>query len=142
MENILIIGASGHAKVVVDLVGKLARYKLVGLVDKGSFVGGTLLGYPVLGAQDDLPAIVSKHNVSGFIVAIGDNYTRAEVALKTKGQCPSVPFVSLVHPNAHIGLNTRLGEGSVVMAGACVGADVTIGPQSIVNSNSTVEHLS
>ena len=140
MDNIVIIGASGHAKVIIDIVQQEGKYIVVGLLDQGLEVGEKVLGYPVLGTEEGLPALIDSHAIKGAIVAIGDNSIRARVVSGVKAIAPELPFVCAVHPKANIGLDTSLGEGSVVMAGVAINPSSAVGRFCIVNTNASLDH--
>ncbi|ASL44131.1 Putative acetyltransferase EpsM [Burkholderia sp. AD24] len=142
MQNIVLVGSSGHAKVVIDIVERQARYRIVGLIDAFRKVGETTLGYAVLGSESDLLALAAEHDLKGVIVAIGDNSVRAKVTAKVADICASLslPFVSAVHPSASIGKETTIGAGTVVMAGAVINPACRIGRGCIVNTRASLDH--
>ncbi|MEY8214236.1 MAG: hypothetical protein RPR97_07095 [Colwellia sp.] len=57
MEDIIIIGSSGHAKVVIDVVQQEGKYHIVGLIDRFRKIDEETLGYKVLGKEEDLPEL-------------------------------------------------------------------------------------
>ena len=140
MLNIIVIGSSGHAKVVIDIVERQGQYRLVGLIDAFRAVGEETLGYRVLGAEADLPVLMEGLAVAGVLVAIGDNYARARVTASIAALCPQLSFVSAVHPQASVGRGVRIGAGSVVMAGAVVNPGCDVGPGCIVNTRASLDH--
>ena len=140
MLNIIVIGSSGHAKVVIDIVERQGQYRLVGLIDAFRAVGEETLGYRVLGAEADLPVLMEGLAVAGVLVAIGDNYMRARVTASIAALCPQLSFVSAVHPQASVGRGVRIGAGSVVMAGAVVNPGCDVGPGCIVNTRASLDH--
>ncbi len=140
MENLVIVGSSGHAKVVIDVVEREGRYRIVGLLDRFRRRGEETLGYPVLGQEEDLAQLRSRHELAGALVAIGDNHVRATVVSQIRAACPDLPFVRAVHPRANIARQVELGEGAVVMAGASVGPGCSVGAFCIVNTNASLDH--
>lgn len=140
MDNIVLMGSSGHAKVIIDIVEKEGRYGIVGLIDSFRSVGETTLGYRVLGAELDLPRLVVEYNLGGIIIAIGDNSVRAHAASRVADLCPDLPFVSAVHPNTQIGKDATIGAGTVVMAGAVVNPCCHVGRLCIVNTKASLDH--
>jgi sugar O-acyltransferase (sialic acid O-acetyltransferase NeuD family) len=140
MDTIVLLGSSGHAKVIIDIVEKEGRYKIVGLIDAFRKVGEETLGYRVLGVEFDLPRLIVKYELKGIIIAIGDNYIRAQIAAKVLDICPDLPFVSTTHPNASIGKEATIGIGSVVMAGAVVNPCCQVGEFCIINTNASLDH--
>lgn len=133
---LLVIGASGHARVLIDIAEKQGRYRVVGLLDDRTKLHGTqVMGYPVLGGRDllggaDLPAHA--------IVAIGTAGPRSawQAHLEEHG----FQLAVLVHPAAQIGREVQLGAGTVVMAGAVVNSGTRIGRGAIVNTGASIDH--
>ena len=140
MKNIVLVGSSGHAKVIIDIVEKQGIYKISGLIDAFRAVGEETLGYRVIGAEVDLPNLIAKHNLEGCIIAIGDNNVRAKVAAKVVDVCPQLSFVSAVHPSSSIGKETTIGAGTVVMAGVVISPCCQIGRFCIVNTKASLDH--
>ncbi|QXP55249.1 acetyltransferase [Cellulophaga sp. HaHa_2_95] len=140
MNKVIIFGASGHAKVVIDIIEKQNQYEIFGLVDSFKPKKTLLFEYAILGSEDDLPALVKEHNIYGIIVAIGDNCTRNIIVHKVQEICPTLQFINAIHPNAVLGKNVALGNGIVVMPGAIINSDAAIGDSCIVNTNASVGH--
>lgn len=140
MDNIVIIGSSSHAKVIIDIVEREGRYNIAGFLDRYRKVGEQTLGYRVLGQEEDLPQLATKHALNGAIVAIGDNFIRSKEAARVREVCPGLPFVSAIHPNASIAKNVSVGEGSVIMAGVAVNPCCSIGRLCILNTSSSLDH--
>ena len=140
MDNIVIIGSSGHAKVVIDIVEQEGRYKIAGLLDRYRKAGDQTLGYQVLGQEEDLPELTTRHTLRGAIVAIGDNFIRSKVATCVREICPDLPFVRAIHPKASTAKDVSIGEGTVIMAGVAINPCCSIGRFCILNTNSSLDH--
>jgi len=140
MENIVIIGSSGHAKVIIDIVQEESKYNVAGLLDRFRDVGEKTMGYPVLGKEEDLPELIKAHSLKGAIVAIGDNFVRSKVATRIKKISPDLPFVCAIHPKASIALEVSIGEGTVVMPGVAINPCSSVGRFCILNTNSSLDH--
>lgn len=119
-----LFGASGHAKVIIDIL-KALDVKIEALVDDNLEIN-RLLDYPVLHNRTD---------ISPVIVSIGDNRVRKKISEKIKGE-----FYKAVHPSAIISNTVSIGEGSVVMQGAIVQSDVEIGKHCIINTAASIDH--
>ncbi|HIT83113.1 MAG TPA: acetyltransferase [Candidatus Avibacteroides faecavium] len=117
-------GASGHAKVIIDIL-TASCVQIDALVDDNMEID-LLSGYPVLHEYRGL---------SPFIVSIGDNSIRKKIVEKLNSD-----FATAVHPSAIISPSATIGEGSVVMQGAIVQACATIGKHCIVNTGASVDH--
>ena len=140
MKNIVVIGSSGHAKVIIDIIQKEGKFNIVGLLDRFRDVGEQTLGYPILGEEEDLPNLITEHALEGSIIAIGDNFIRSKVASKISEISPDLPFVSSIHPSASIASEVSIGEGTVVMAGVSINSCSTIGKFCILNTNCSIDH--
>jgi sugar O-acyltransferase (sialic acid O-acetyltransferase NeuD family) len=140
VEKIVIVGSSGHAKVVIDIVEHGGRYAIVGLIDRFRTIGEQTLGYEVLGSEEVLPQLMKDRSLVGAIIAIGDNFIRAKVAMSISEMCPALCFVRAVHPRASIARDVTIGEGSVIMAGVSVNPSCSIGNHCILNTNSSLDH--
>ena len=140
MSRILVIGASGHAKVVLDIFEKQARHQVVGLLDDFKPVGTNWFGYEVVGSVADVAELATRLQADGLFVAIGDNFIRSQLVERLKSLAPQLEFVSAVHPSAQIARGVSVGGGSVVMAGVVINSDSAIGDFCIVNTHSSVDH--
>jgi sugar O-acyltransferase (sialic acid O-acetyltransferase NeuD family) len=117
-------GASGHAKVIIDIL-ESNREKIEGLYDDNDALV-ELSGYPVLG---------TSQVKSPLIISIGDNKTRKKIA-----ESVSAEFGTAVHPSAIISPRTAIDRGTVVMQGVVIQADSRLGKHCIVNTGATVDH--
>ena len=99
-NNLIVLGAGDHAKVVVATAEAEARYKVIGLLDDDeSKHQTTWYGHRVLGGSDQL-ARLRDQGVSKAVVAVGDNMRRAkaaQLAVKT-----GFELVNVIHPTAVI----------------------------------------
>jgi len=136
-EKVFIYGASGHAKVVIDIVEKQGKYEISFLVDDDLSLKGTLFfGYKVVGGKEELLTLIDRP-VRG-IVAIGSNQVRCNVATWLIDQ--GFSLITAIHPTACIGRNVVVNEGTVIMAGVIINSDTTVGKNVIVNSCASIDH--
>jgi sugar O-acyltransferase (sialic acid O-acetyltransferase NeuD family) len=140
MKNILIIGSSGHAEVIIDIIEKCKDFRIVGLIDSFRKPGETTFNYPVLGGLDKVSAILSKYHVKTVFIAVGSNWNRHILQQELLKKNPDLKFATLIHPNSVIGRNVTIGSGSVVMAGAIINPNAVIGNQCIVNTSASIDH--
>lgn len=136
-EELLIYGASGHAKVVIDAAERSGKHKIVGVVDdEPPLHGQNCSGYPVLGGFEKLTQLAYRH--CQVVIAVGSNQARYQLyeRLATLG----CQFACIVHPSAQIGRGVILGPGTVVMAGAVINTDTVVGQHVIINTGATVDH--
>lgn len=136
-RKIFVYGASGHAKVVLDIIERQGLYEVVCLVDDDPVLKGTqVYGYQVIGGKADL--VSHREVVDGGIVAIGSNPARIKVAawLQEEG----FGLVTAVHPSAQLARGVDIGAGTVVMAGAIINSDTLIGNNVIINTRAGIDH--
>jgi len=138
-KRLLIVGASGHAKVLIDIAEK-SSYEVVGLIDDFQPIGTQVVGYNILGGVKDIVTIYEEHSIEGFFIGIGDNYARERISAGILDMLPTAVFATLLHPSAQVGKEVKIGEGSALMAGAVVNSASTLGRHVIVNTNSSIDH--
>ena len=139
-KNIVIIGASGHGSVVLDCIEKEGKYNIVGFIDTFKKKGTTINGYTVLGSEYDLHYLMEKYQFSSGIVTIGDNWVRKIMVDRLTNIMPNFDFIKVVHPAASIGKDVTIGRGTVLMPGAVVNSNSSIGDFCILNTNASLGH--
>jgi sugar O-acyltransferase (sialic acid O-acetyltransferase NeuD family) len=140
MPNILLVGARGHAKVIIDIIEAVGVHRVVGLLDLDTPVGATVLGYPLLGRPSDIAEVAHRTGATHAVAAIGDNVARARVTAHLRAAVPSLDLPTVIHPTAVIGRDVRLGAGTVVMAGAIINPCCTLGEGCVVNTGARLDH--
>jgi sugar O-acyltransferase (sialic acid O-acetyltransferase NeuD family) len=138
MQPILVFGAGGHAKVILDIVERQGLYRVIGLIDRSERVGLSLWNYQVLGDERILATIAPQ--VYGGIVAIGDNSIRADITERILKVAPGFEFATAIHPSAQIGRDVSIGAGTVVMANVVINPGTAVGRGVIVNTGAIVDH--
>lgn len=125
-----VIGAGGHAKVVVA-TARAAGFAVAGVIAGRPESGQTaVLGVPITVGDDALPPGAAA------VVAIGDNRTRERLVAELE----DAQWTSVVHPRAFLAEGTSLGAGSVVFALAVVQPGAEVGAHVIVNTGALIEH--
>ena len=138
--DIVLLGSSGHAAVIADIVAREGRWRLAGVIDPERPRGSMWNGLEVLGGDGDIGALMASRGIVGGIVAIGDNALRERVTRRISSECPSFLFATAVHPAAAVASSVSVGEGSVVMAGAVINPGSTVGRGCILNTRSSLDH--
>lgn len=136
---VVVVGAGGHARVVVATLLEAGR-RLLGYVDADAALWGTQwLGVPVLGGDEQLVRF-SPQDV-GLANGIGSvREPRVRRLVFERGLSQGFVFETVVHPRACVSPYAKLAEGVQVMAGAVVQAGARIGRNAIVNSGAVVDH--
>ncbi len=133
MEEVVVIGAGGHAKVVVATL-LASGFTIKGIVDDSPQKWQTkLLDIPVIGPLE----LLSEENSPLAIIAIGDNEDRRAIAERFRNVCR---WISVTHPRAFVHPSVVIGEGTVVFAGSVIQPDTVIGNHVIINTGATVDH--
>lgn len=133
MKELIIIGAGGFAKSVIDSV-KLSEYRIVGFLDDYK-EEKEHLGYPILGrGLDEL----DNREQYCYFIAIGNNQKRRnwyEQLMKH-----NLAVINVVDPSAIVSKHAVLGEGCFVGKFAVVNSNATIGDNCVINTRALVEH--
>ena len=136
-KKALIYGASGHSKVIIDIVEREGKYKIAGLVDDNSKIHGEeFCGYPVTGGFDFLEKDI-KHNYK-VILAVGNNSVRKKLWERVKPL--GYELICAIHPSVQVGKDVLIGSGAVVMANVVINSGTRIGENAIINTGATVDH--
>lgn len=136
----MVVGASGHARVILDILRSEDRYEIVGLIDSFKSAGTELAGFQVLGNEAFLVESFHRGNIQGAVVGIGDNSIRSRITANLSTAMPDLPFYAAVHARATVSPDSTIGPGTVVMAGAVVNPGCTIGSGCIINTNASIDH--
>jgi len=135
----LILGAGGHGRVVLDILLQAGQHEVVGFLDNNPDIHGRRIdGLPVLGAIDDLPSLAQQYNVTGVVIAIGDNGVRRGLARRV--EAAGLELFNAIHPSATLARNATLGRNVVVAAGVVVCAHCQIGDSVILNTGCLVDY--
>lgn len=129
-----LFGPGGHAASVTNLAVSCG-YSVIGYVDDNE-AGNEILGIPVM-TSEECYSIYFNHNIC---IAIGDNAIRECLYKEYKRKLISAKFPSLIHKSSVVGVNTHIGEGTVVMPLTNIGPNSTLGECCIVNTSSSIDH--
>lgn len=126
MATINLFGASGHAKVIMDII-----------MAQGDKVDCLYDDAPHYAEIHEVPVSKASETevVGPLIISIGSNRIRQMVSERYP-----LEYAKAVHPNAIISTSTTIGSGTVVMQGAIIQADAIIGRHCIINSGASIDH--
>jgi sugar O-acyltransferase (sialic acid O-acetyltransferase NeuD family) len=134
--GVAVLGAGGHAKVVIATLRAAGFTVAAAFDDDEAKQGSALLGVGVRGKLAEFAGSGCRRAV----IAIGDNAARIRVAEGLQIQLPDVEWVTAVHPHACVHQSVRLGAGTCVFAGAVIQPDAVVGAHAIINTGATVDH--
>jgi len=134
--KIIIIGAGGHGKVVVDTLLLENNFEILGFVD-GAVPVGTIIfkNYKVIAKQNDIASLVEKAEYA--IVAIGNNEIRNKITTELGN---NFKLATVIHPAAVISSDVEIGGGTVVLANAIISTCTKIGDNAIINAGVVIDH--
>ena len=131
-----IIGASGHAGVIVDELIKIDSTTDIVLFDDN--LDQKCLDYNVSGSIDDL-ILQKAFKDRKTIIGIGENIFRKEVYNKLRN-LSGINFSNVISKDAAVSKFTNLGNGNLIVGGAVINHGVTIGNNSIINTLASIDH--
>lgn len=143
MKKLIIIGAGGNSKVIIDIIkarNKILKenIEIMGVLDDDENKK-ELLGYPVLGKINDIDKYIKESNIL-FVNGIGDNNIRKKTTEIINQKIETPKFYTAIYPSVIIGSNVIIGMGTVIMPNVVINADSMIGQHTIINTGVIVEH--
>lgn len=127
MDTINLFGASGHAKVVMDIIE--AQGDCIGVLFDDAPQCNDIHGKKVCKTSDN---IISEP----LIISIGANIVRKKISIKYA----KIRYAKALHPNATISRHATISEGTVIMQGVIIQSDSQIGRHCIINTGATIDH--
>lgn len=144
MTQLIIFGAGGHAREVVQIIGDINQvqpgtWELLGFMAEphAAPIRPQPLPAPFLGHTLQ---VLEEHPDAQYFVAVGNSQVRRRIAAQLLAQHPSLQFATLIHPRAWLANQVQLGQGSVVFAGSHINVDVCIGSHASINLACSVSH--
>lgn len=139
MHQLVLIGGGGHCKACIEVIEQEKTYEIVGVLDQPDLVGSDVLGYPVIGTDDDILAYIQKG--CHFLITVGQIKTaliRKKIFsfLVENGAV----MATVISPIAHVSKHAKIGKGTIVMHHVTVNADAQVGDNCILNTGCCIEH--
>lgn len=139
MKEIILVGGGGHCKSVIDVIEQQGQFNITGIIDKPKNLGTSILGYSIIGNDDDLPKLANKYKYAlitlGQINSASRRAKLFEMAINAGFTLPSI-----ISPNAYVSKHSSIGDGVVIMHNAIVNAKASIGDNCIINTKALIEH--
>ncbi len=135
---IVVVGAGGHARVVIDAL-QAAKARVVSILDRNPSLWGTqMLGVPVM--SEDEWAATADDTVSVVIAVVGFGEGLVRRRLVRDWSARGSKFATVIHPGAVVSPHAKVGAGAQVMARAVLNPGANVGAHAIVNTSTVVEH--
>ncbi|HIP55897.1 MAG TPA: acetyltransferase [Arcobacter sp.] len=137
--KILLIGGGGHCKSMIDVIEVEGKYSIAGIIDKKELIGQDVLGYKVIGSDDDLKDLYTTYKYA--VVTIGQIKTNT-LKVKLFDMLKKIGYIlpTIVSPLSYVSKHSTIGEATVIMHQALVNANVIIGKNCIINTKALIEH--
>jgi sugar O-acyltransferase (sialic acid O-acetyltransferase NeuD family) len=139
MNQLLLIGAGGHCKACIDVIEQIGEWQIAGIIDRKDSGVEEVLGYPVIGCDDDLAELKKQYEYA--FVTVGQIHS-ADLKMKLFNQLKTIGFKQpgLVSPLAYVSKHATIGEGTIVMHYSIVNAGAKVGNNGIINTKALIEH--
>lgn len=135
-KNLLIVGAGGHGKVVLDMAKSMECYNEIAFLDDKNAIGKEILDCPIIGTTKDLALF--KDKFEDVAIAIGNNDIRISIGHEAIKMGYNLPIIS--HRSSIISSYSSIGKGTIIMPNVVINADSKIGELVILNTASIIEH--
>lgn len=138
-QKLLLIGGGGHCRSVIDVIEQENKFEIAGIIDKKELMGQEVLGYKIIGCDDDLETLRTQYEFA--FISVGQIKTpKIRMVLFEQLKILGYELPSIVSPLAYVSKYAKVGEGSIVMHHALVNANANVGKNCIINSKALIEH--
>ncbi|MFA5462074.1 MAG: NeuD/PglB/VioB family sugar acetyltransferase [Sulfurimonas sp.] len=137
--KILLIGGGGHCHSVIDVIELEDKYEIAGIIDIKENIGKRVLGYEVIGCDDDLEALFKSYK--NAVITVGQlksNTLRVKLFTTLKNIGFNLP--TIISPLAYVSKHSFIDDGTVVMHHALINANAKVGKNCIINTKALIEH--
>ncbi|MDP7281442.1 MAG: acetyltransferase [Candidatus Poribacteria bacterium] len=139
MDEIILVGAGGHARSCIDVIELDGQYKIAGLVEKDESKSERNLGYPIVGTDEDLPNLRKKYQYALITVGqIKSAATRVRLFDMLNDLKYKLPVI--VSPRSHVSPHCKIGASTIIMHDVIVNANAKVGKNCIINNKVLIEH--
>ena len=139
MDEIILIGAGGHARACIDVIELSGRFKLAGLIEKEKVNNQKNLGYPIIGTDNDLKDLRQKYDYA--LITVGQiKSPKIRIRLYDILNQLNYFLPSIISPKAYVSKHAQIEAGAIIMHGAIVNARAKIGKNCIINNTALIEH--
>ena len=139
MDEIILIGAGGHARSCIDVIEAKGKFKIAGFIEKNNSNLKENLNYPILGTDDELESLRIKYSFA--LVTIGQiKSPQKRIKLFSLLTKLNFKLPIIISPKAYISKHSTIGQGTIVMHNSIVNANTIVGENCIINNKALVEH--
>ena len=138
--QVIVVGGSDQGRQVIDAIEARGDHTVVGVLDRDLAGASDVVGYPVVGRDEELVACASRLGAEGYVVAIGDNHARTAVLDRIDDGDHDLTLITVAHPAAVIARDATVGAGSILLAGSVVGNGCVPGRGVLLGIRASVDH--
>ncbi|GAA3931622.1 acetyltransferase [Chitinophaga oryziterrae] len=138
-KSLILIGGGGHCKSCIDVIESTDEWIISGIIDKEEMEGKQILGYPVIGTDNDLDRLVKEGHY--FLITIGQiKSADSRKILFSRLREKDAKIATVVSSKAIVSKYASIGPGTIVHHSCIVNAAVNIGANCIINTAANIEH--
>jgi sugar O-acyltransferase (sialic acid O-acetyltransferase NeuD family) len=138
--KLILVGGGGHCISCIDVIEQEGKFEIAGIVDANK-IGLQVLGYPVLGGDNDLPTL--RKTYKHAFVTIGQIKTSStRIKLFERLVILDFNLPIIISPRAYVSRHAVIHDGSIVMHDVLINAQAEIGNNCIINTKALIEHNS
>ncbi len=138
-QGLLVLGATGFAKIAIDIVRSTQGLSLVGIVDMKYPNVAPVMGLDIVGGYDALERLYAD-GCRNLFNAMSDKQGTGRAVTYEMARKIDFSFPNIIHPSAILEKSAILGNGNLVCAGAIIGSEVRVGNDCIINAGSIISH--
>ena len=138
-SKLILVGGGSHCNSCIDVIEQCDNFEIVGILDSKKCLGEDLLGYKIIGRDDDIHNLAQQDYQ--FLVTVGQigiHELRKNIFNKLRNA--NARIATVVSPRAYVSKHANIGLGSIIMHDALVNARVNVGVNCIINSKALIEH--
>ena len=136
--DIILIGAGGHAHACIDVIEQENKFTIAGIVDKITSTEN-LLGYPLLGCDDDLVKLRASFDYA--LITVGQIKSPAtRIRLFELVKLLGFTLPAIISSRAYVSRHASVAAGTIVMHDALINARASVGSNCVINSKALIEH--
>lgn len=138
-DSLILIGGGGHCKSCIDVIEKEDKFTIAGIIDIPERIGESILGYPIIGSDDDIKKISIEYK--SFIITIGQiRSPEKRIDLFNKLRLLNLNIPIIISPLAYVSKHASVGAGTIIFHQAIVNAGAQVGENCIINTKALIEH--
>lgn len=138
-KEIILIGGGGNCKSCIDVIESTNEYSIAGIIDAKEKIGDSILGYKIIGNDDDLISLKEKYEYAFITIGqIKSASIRKNIYNLLTDLGYKLPVI--IAKTAYVSKYAEIGAGTIVMHQALINSNVVIGENCIINSKALIEH--